>query len=68
MNGDKDYTEEDMLMQRELEDLGLLPHRFWNCNVCGAQNSELDGECQSCECGGKDCKRDNCSGPHHPDL
>lgn len=44
------------------------PIRFWNCNVCGAQNSELDGECQFCECGGKDCKRNNCSGPNHPDL
>jgi len=38
---------------------------FWNCNVCGAQNHQEDGECQFCECQGKDCKRDNCSGAKH---
>lgn len=38
---------------------------FWNCHVCGAQNHEIDGECQFCECGGADCERDNCSDPRH---
>jgi hypothetical protein len=38
---------------------------FWYCNVCNAQNSVVDGECQFCECQGKDCKRDNCSDPRH---
>lgn len=37
-------------------------HTFWNCNVCAAQNSCLDGECQFCDCGGLNCKRDSCSG------
>lgn len=36
----------------------------WNCNVCGAQNHEIDGQCQYCKCLGADCKRDNCDGPH----
>jgi hypothetical protein len=35
---------------------------FWYCNVCNAQNSRMDGECQHCECRGPECKRDNCSG------
>lgn len=40
-----------------------MNHRyFWYCNVCDAQNSCEDGECQFCECGGASCKRDNCSG------
>jgi hypothetical protein len=38
---------------------------FWYCNVCEAQNSVEDGECQFCECGGVECKRDNCSGDLH---
>lgn len=38
---------------------------FWYCNACRAQNSRLDGECQFCECGGLDCKRDSCSWPEH---
>lgn len=38
---------------------------FWYCNVCHAQNSREDGECQFCECEGMDCKRDNCSGQWH---
>lgn len=45
---------------------------FWYCNVCQAQNHETDGECQFCECGGRECQRDNCSDPRHfegdPDL
>lgn len=35
---------------------------WWYCNVCRAQNSRLDGECQFCECGGTTCKRDSCTG------
>jgi len=38
---------------------------FWFCNVCKAQNSVIDGECQYCECEGLACKRDNCSAPEH---
>ena len=38
---------------------------FWYCNACRAQNSTDDGECQFCECGGLECKRDNCSEPQH---
>ena len=38
---------------------------FWHCNVCDAQNSREDGECQYCECGGPECKRDSCSAPEH---
>ena len=34
----------------------------WHCNVCKAENDEMDGECQQCECAGDTCKRDNCSG------
>lgn len=41
-----------------------MREHFWNCNVCNAQNSIEDGECQYCDCEGKDCKRDNCSGEH----
>lgn len=41
---------------------------FWHCSACGAQNSTMDGECQFCECTGSDCKRDSCSGVHHPGL
>lgn len=37
----------------------------WYCNACGAQNSVVDGECQFCECGGRDCSRDSCSDPRH---
>lgn len=37
----------------------------WRCNVCEAINSEIDGECQFCDCGGVECKRDNCSEPEH---
>lgn len=22
---------------------------FWYCDICGAQNSRLDGDCQFCE-------------------
>ena len=46
-------------MKRNVRD----DREFWYCNVCDGQNSRLDGECQWCDCGGKDCKRDNCSGP-----
>lgn len=38
---------------------------FWYCNVCESQNSREDGECQFCECGGLECKRDSCSEPEH---
>ena len=38
---------------------------WWYCNVCHAQNSVVDGECQYCECGGAVCERDNCSDPRH---
>lgn len=38
---------------------------FWYCNACGAQNHVIDGECQFCECEGKDCKRNSCSDPAH---
>jgi hypothetical protein len=41
------------------------PNKFWYCNVCDAQNSIIDGECQYCECQGLECKRDNCSCPEH---
>lgn len=37
----------------------------WYCNVCNAQNSDIDGECQFCRCGGAGCKRANCSTPEH---
>ena len=37
----------------------------WTCCACGAENSRLDGECQSCDCEGMDCKRDSCSDPLH---
>jgi hypothetical protein len=40
-------------------------HTTWACNVCNAENSMYDGECQFCECGGVNCKRDNCSAPEH---
>jgi hypothetical protein len=40
-------------------------NEFWYCNVCEAQNHITDGECQYCECGGAECKRDNCSDPEH---
>lgn len=40
-------------------------NEFWYCNVCEAQNHELDGECQYCECEGADCQRDNCDDPRH---
>jgi len=40
-------------------------NQFWSCNVCEAQNSIIDGECQFCECQGLSCKRDNCSWPEH---
>lgn len=26
-----------------------IPHRFWNCGHCKAQNSSVDGECQYCD-------------------
>ena len=38
---------------------------FWYCNVCGAQNHKIDGECQYCDCPGAACERDNCSEPQH---
>lgn len=38
---------------------------FWYCNACQAQNHIIDGECQYCECGGLECKRDSCSEPEH---
>jgi len=38
---------------------------FWYCKACNAQNHVSDGECQYCECDGKQCKRDNCSDPAH---
>lgn len=37
---------------------------MWYCSACEAQNHEIDGECQYCECGGENCARDNCSGNH----
>ena len=37
----------------------------WICCACQAINSVVDGECQFCECGGRECKRDNCSAPEH---
>ena len=42
-----------------------MKSEVWLCNVCGAENSKLDGECQFCDCQGKDCRRDNCSDPKH---
>jgi hypothetical protein len=42
-----------------------MNRNFWYCNVCNAQNHVEDGECQYCECGGLECKRDNCSAPEH---
>lgn len=42
-----------------------MPSDFWYCNVCRAQNSVVDGECQYCECQGAVCERDNCSDPRH---
>lgn len=44
---------------------GDLPHRFWTCGACDSQNSDLDGECQFCECTGVGCARDTCSGADH---
>ena len=41
-------------------------NNFWYSNVCQAQNSVVDGECQFCQCEGDQCKRDNCSDPIHP--
>jgi hypothetical protein len=38
---------------------------FWYCNVCGFQNSRIDGECQFCECEGITCRKDSCSDPNH---
>lgn len=38
---------------------------FWTCTACGAQNHEMDGECQYCECGGAACKRLNCDDSRH---
>jgi len=43
----------------------MTPVRLWYCVACGAENDEIDGECQFCECGGEDCWRDNCSSPLH---
>lgn len=40
-------------------------HEFWYCNVCHAENHETDSECQSCECEGPICKRDNCDDITH---
>lgn len=34
---------------RARPDMDDLPHTFWNCDGCNAQNSCLDGECQYCE-------------------
>lgn len=45
-----------------------IDRNFWYCNACDAQNSREDGECQYCECEGKDCTRDSCSGADHPGL
>lgn len=42
-----------------------MRNEFWDCEVCGAQNHEIDGECQYCECEGPSCKRHNCSEPCH---
>jgi hypothetical protein len=42
-----------------------MPHTFWYCNACEAQNSCEDGECQFCECEGAECRRDSCSDPRH---
>jgi hypothetical protein len=38
---------------------------FWDCNVCGALNHEIDGECQYCDCECPQCQRGNCSDPRH---
>jgi hypothetical protein len=40
-------------------------HTTWVCQACEAVNSEYDGECQFCDCGGSECKRGNCSDPKH---
>lgn len=37
----------------------------WTCISCDAINSTVDAECQFCECGGADCRRDTCSGANH---
>lgn len=52
-------------MKRTSTDRMAVSKHYWHCNVCGAQNSVMDGECQYCECQGKDCKRDSCSDPSH---
>jgi len=41
------------------------PNGQWACRACHAMNSEIDGECQFCECGGLTCERDSCSDPTH---
>ena len=38
---------------------------FWYCNVCNAQNSVIDGDCQFCECQGSVCERDSCADERH---
>jgi hypothetical protein len=38
---------------------------FWRCGTCRAQNSDMDGTCQFCECEGADCTRWNCDDPRH---
>lgn len=30
-------------------DMDDLPHTFWICEECGAENSCLDGDCQYCD-------------------
>jgi hypothetical protein len=40
-------------------------NKTWFCNVCHAQNSVEDGECQFCECEGTTCQRNTCSAPEH---
>ena len=42
-----------------------MKNNNWYCDVCTAQNSVIDGECQWCVCRGVDCKRSNCSQPEH---
>lgn len=38
---------------------------FWRCGTCGSQNTEMDGTCQFCECGGTACTRWGCDDPRH---
>lgn len=42
-----------------------MKDQFWYCSVCQAQNHEIDGKCQYCDCQGSKCLKDNCSSPDH---